>query len=112
MTVEVREADEGAGRASCSFVASRRSRNLRPRKFLQLSRICQDKEEPHPSLRGAVGVSGLCLAPRWSLKMCEGWGVPGWWPLRLLESRVTGRPFLLFPVANCWLSFVHDQELW
>ena len=37
------------------------------------------------------------------MKLCV-WLVqgPGWWALRLLESRVYVSSFLLFPVASCW----------
>ncbi|QCO97987.1 hypothetical protein FCN77_10010 [Arthrobacter sp. 24S4-2] len=52
--MKIREAGQEAGRASGSFVASRRSLILKPQILFELSNICQDKEEPHPFVRGAV----------------------------------------------------------
>lgn len=50
--MKIREADQKAGRASGSFVASLRFRILKPQKFFQLSKICHDKDEPHPFVAG------------------------------------------------------------
>jgi L-2-hydroxyglutarate oxidase LhgO len=50
--MKIRDADQEAGRAVASFVASRRPRNLKLQRFFQLSKICQDKEEPHPFVAG------------------------------------------------------------
>lgn len=47
--MKTREADE-AGRASGSFVASRRSRIVKTQKSVELSNIRQDTEEPRPSV--------------------------------------------------------------
>jgi hypothetical protein len=72
--MKIREAGQEAGRASGSFVASRRSRILKLQEFFELSKICQDKEEPHPFLAGCGRWSESFEAAKLACGQCPHFG--------------------------------------
>jgi hypothetical protein len=73
--MKIREAGQEAGRASGSFVASRRSRILKPQKFFELSKICQDKVEPHPFRAGCGRWSESFEAAKLACGQCPHFGL-------------------------------------
>jgi hypothetical protein len=58
-------------------------------------------------------VRGLCLAPRWPVRLC-GWRGQGFWlvgpPLAGIWGCVPS--YLTVPVVHCWPSLIHGWELW
>jgi len=58
--MKIREAGHEVGPVYVPFVASRHSRSLKAQKFIRLSKMRQDKEEPHPS-EVACGALVQCI---------------------------------------------------